>query len=243
MPSTTFTVGHSTQYGYALSFMLHAAVIAMAWTGAPFLKRVLPEESALIIDLVQIADISAAAPRPTPEADIEPVPETVGPTQADAARPSESMPLPPTKDDDIAFLNSLVKDLEKEAAAAPKTPMQGAEDQPLSNNFANTSLSVPTMSESDAIIRHIEGHWRIDPGKEGVDTLTVEVKINLSADGTVQQAQIMDMSRYVIDNAFRTFANSARNAVLTASPLPINPENAAAFRELTITFSPLGRIN
>ena len=271
MPGTTSMVEHSTEYGYLLSIMLHVAVIAMAWTGAPFLKRELPEESALIIDLVQIADISTAAPRPTPEADIDPVPEILEPAQADAAPPSEAMPPPPeesaalpedaaeppppkvkprpkpkpppTKEDDIAFLNSLVKDLEKQDAAVPRTPTQGAEDQPLSNNFANTFSNAPTMSELDVIRRHIEDHWRIDPGKEGVESLTVEIKINVSTDGTVQQAQIMDMSRYVNDNAFRTFANSARTAVLTASPLPIAPENAEAFREMTLVFSPRGRIN
>lgn len=271
MPGTTSIAGHSTEYGYLLSITLHMAVIAMAWTGAPFLKKELPEETALIIDLVQIADISAAAPRPTPEAEIEPVPETPEPAQADTSPPSEAMPPPPeesaalpeevaeapppkvipkpkpkpppSKEDDIAFLNSLVKDLEKQDAATPKSPAEGVEDHLASNNFANTFSNTPTMSELDAIRRHIEDHWRIDPGKEGVEALTVEIKINVSTDGAVQQAQIMDMSRFMNDTAFRTFANSARTAVLTASPLPINPENAEAFREMTLVFSPRGRIN
>lgn len=266
-------LGNSTEYGYVLSIMLHVAVIAIAWTGVPFLKRELPKESAIIIDLVQIAEIAAAAPRPAPEPepDVEPEPETLEPALADARPPSEAMPPPPeeraapaqqvakvpppkvkpqpkprpppTKEDDIAFLNRLVKDLEKEDAARPKSQSEGADDQQPSNNFANTFSTTPTMSELDAIRRHIEDNWRIDPGKEGVDELTVEIKINVSADGAVQQAQIIDMPRYMMDNAFRTFANSARTAVLTASPLPINPDNAEAFREMTLVFSPRGRIN
>jgi outer membrane biosynthesis protein TonB len=266
-------LGNSTEYGYVLSIMLHAAVIAIAWTGVPYLKRELPEESVLIIDLVQIADITAAAPRPVPEPnpDVDPEPETLKPVQADASPPSEAMPPPPeesaappkqtnevppprvkprpkpkpppTKEDDIAFLNRLVKDLEKEDSAKPKSQVDGAEGQQPSNNFASTFSNTPTQSELNVIISHIEDHWRIDPGKEGVDALTVEVKIIVSADGAVQQAQIIDMPRYMMDNAFRTFANSARTAVLTASPLPINPENAEAFREMTLVFSPRGRIN
>ncbi len=272
MRGATSITGHSTEYGYILSLLLHAGVIAAAWTSAPFLKKDLPEESALIIDLVQIAEISAAAPRPTPEADPDdPVPETPEPVQSEAAPPSEAMPPPPeesaalpdevaeapppkvkptpkpkpppTKEDDIAFLNSLVKDLEEQDAAQPTSPNQSTEDEALSNNFASAFSNTPTMSELDVIRRHIEDHWRIDPGKEGVESLTVEIKINVSIDGAVQQAQIMDMTRYVSDNSFRTFANSARTAVLTASPLPINPENAEAFREMTLVFSPRGRIN
>ena len=272
MRGTTSITGHSTEYGYILSLLLHAGVIAAAWTSAPFLKRDLPEESALIIDLVQIADISAAAPRSVPDSDPDdPAPETPEPVQTEAAPPSEAMPPPPevsaalpeevadapppevkptpkpkpppTKEDDIAFLNSLVKDLEEQDAAQPRSPTQTTEDATPSNNFASAFSNAPTMSELDLIIRHVEDHWRIDPGKEGVESLTVEIKINVSLDGTVQQAQIMDMTRYVSDNAFRTFANSARTAVLTASPLPINPDNADAFREMTLVFSPRGRIN
>ena len=274
MSGTIAMQGHSTEYGYVLSIILHVAVIAVAWTGVPFLKKDIPEESALIIDLVDIADITTAAPRPAPEPEpeVEPEPEpiTPEPAQAEAPPPSEVMPLPPekpappkevaeipppkvkpqpkpkpppTKQDDIAFLNKLVKDLDDNEAAKPKPQVQQADNQQPINNFARTLSDKPTMSELDVIRRHIEDHWRIDPGKEGVDELTVEIKINVSADGTVQEAQIIDSPRYFLDTTFRTFANSARNAVMAASPLPINPNNADAFREMILTFSPQGRIN
>jgi outer membrane biosynthesis protein TonB len=273
MSGTAPMLGNSTHQGYALSVMLHVTVIAMAWTGMPFLGRELPEESPLIIDLVPIAEITAAAPRlaPEPEIDPEPTPQTPKPVQTGAPPPSKAMPPPPenavsppkqiaevpppkvkprpkpkpppTKEDDIAFLNRLVKDLDKKDTAKPKLEAQPNESLQPTNNFARTFSDAPTMSELDAIRRHIESHWRIDPGKEGVDELSVEIKINVSMDGTVQTAQIMDTPRYMMDNTFRTFANSARNAVLVASPLPINPNNADAFREMILAFSPIGRIN
>ena len=266
MSSTAATPGNSMQQGYALSVMLHVAVIAMAWMGIPLLQRELPEESSLIIDLVPIAAITAAAPRPAlkPESEIEPAPQTPEPVEVEAppllekiaptpkkvtgVLPSQVKPQPkpkppPTKEEEIAFLNKLLKDLDEKDTVTPRPPAQTAVNQQPSNNFARTSSDAPTMSELDAIVRHIEDHWRIDPGKEGVDELTVEVKINVSADGTVQQAHIVDSPRYFLDTTFRTFANSARNAVLAASPLPINPSNASAFREMTLVFSPQGRIN
>ncbi len=275
MMSRTATMqGNSTQYGYVLSVALHVAVIAVAWTGVPFLKKDIPEDTPLIIDLVQMAEITTAAPRPAPEpepeVEPEPEPQVPEPVQAEAPPPSEAMPPPPekpappkevaevpppkvkpqpkpkpppTKQDDIAFLNKLVKDLDDQEAAKPKPQALQAENQQPSNNFARTLSDTPTMSELDAIRRHIEDHWRIDPGKEGVDELTVEIKISVSGDGTVQEAQIVDSPRYFLDTAFRTFANSARNAVMAASPLPINPDNADAYREMILTFSPQGRIN
>ncbi len=270
-------LGNPTNQGYMLSLMLHAAVALAAWTSIPFLKRDLPEETALIIDLAPIADLTTAAPRPAPEPEPEeepdPTPQTPEPVQAEAPPAAEEMPPPPpveaaapepekvaevpppkvkpqvkpkpapTKQDDIALLNKLLKDLDDKEPAKPKPQAQAPDTEQPSNNFARTLSSTPTISELDVIRRHIESHWRIDPGKEGVDELSVEIKITVSTDGTVQQAQIVDTSRYLLDSTFRTFANSARTAVLTASPLPINPNNADAFREMILNFSPQGRIN
>ncbi|MEQ9447857.1 MAG: TonB C-terminal domain-containing protein [Rhodospirillaceae bacterium] len=269
--STVPMFGNPTQQGYVLSITLHVAVLAAAWTGMPFLARELPEETSLIIDLVPIDEITASAPRSAPEPDPEPAPQTPEPQQAEAPPPSDAMPpppekpapppeqvaeapppptvrpqpkprAPPTKEDDIALLSKLLKDLDQKDAAQPDARAQDADVQQPSNNIAPTLSSAPTMSELDAIQRHIEDHWRIDPGREGVANLSVEIKINVSTDGTVQQAQILDQ-RYYLDDGFRIFANSARNAVLAASPLPINPSNADAFREMILVFSPQGRIN
>ncbi|MCB2108458.1 MAG: cell envelope integrity protein TolA, partial [Rhodobacteraceae bacterium] len=100
-----------------------------------------------------------------------------------------------------------------------------------------------TMTERDAIRRHIEACWRIDPGKEGLEDLSVEINVWINPDGSVQQAQITDVGRYLSDPTFRTFANSARNAVLSCGNIPISRQNYETFKEISFNFSPQGRIN
>ena len=51
------------------------------------------------------------------------------------------------------------------------------------------------------------------------------------------------MVRYFADPQFRSFATSARNAVLGCVKLPIPPEHYALYKEIIMTFSPQGRIN
>ena len=260
MSSTAAMQGNSAHYGYALSVILHVAVISIAWAGLPFIKRDLPKETLLVIDLVEIAEITQATPEPQAETEPLDVPlpsseETALPYDKNAStnevvdvtpqkiKPKLKPKPPPTKQDDIAFLKKLVKDLDAQQELQIKPQAEDPDNRETSNNYAGVASDKPTISELDVIRRHIEDHWRIDPGKEGVDELAVEIKINLSLDGTVQEAQIVDSSRYFLDTTFRTFANSARNAVMAASPLPINPNKAGAFREMILKFSPQGRIN
>ncbi len=258
----------STNYGYALSFLLHGTIIALAWVGVPFLHRdVYVETPPLIVDLVPIEDITSAAPPPTPEPAPDPalIPQPE-PVQA-VAPAAEAMPPPPeeqvpvkevekieppkvkpirkpappkSKKEDIALLQELLKDMQKKQ---PKAQASDSKAQQPSNNIAPNVSDRASMTELDVIRRHIEACWRIDPGKEGIENLAAEIKVFINPDGSVQTAQILDMGRYFIDPAFRTFANSARSAVLGCGNIPISPERYNLFKEITMTFSPQGRIN
>ena len=260
----------STNLGYALSFMLHAGIVLVAWTGLPFFQRELPKEAPLIVDLVPIEDITSAAPQPTPEPPPEPQPvQPEPPKPAAEAPPADAMPPPPkpepvakkepekipepkvkppppkptppkTKQDDVAMLQKLLKDMQKNQ---PKAQPKAADSKAVpTNNIAPNVSDRASMTELDAIRRHIEACWRIDPGKEGIENLSVEIKVFISPDGSAR-AEIVDMSRYFVDSAFRTLANSARNAVLGCGNIPISAERYNVFKEITMTFSPQGRIN
>jgi outer membrane biosynthesis protein TonB len=260
----------STNQGYALSLMLHVGIIALAYTGLPFLRREIPEDTPLIIDVVEISEITSAAPPPTPEVAPEPepvIPEPPKPIPATELAAPEAMPPPPkeepiklaekkpepvkppppkpappkTKQDDVALLQKLLKDMTKNQ---PKPQQQAKSDaQQTSNNIAPNVSDRASMTELDNIRRHIEGCWRIDPGKEGLEGLSAEIRVFINPDGSVQQAQIVDMTRYFVDSAFRTFANSARNAVLGCGNIPISAERYSVFKEIVMNFSPQGRIN
>ncbi len=139
------------------------------------------------------------------------------------------------------MLQKLLKDMSKNQ---PKPKQQVAESQaPPTNNVAPNISERASMTELDAIRRHIESCWRIDPGKEGIENLSAVIKVYINPDGSVQQAQIVDMTRYFVDSSFRTFANSARNAVLACGNIPISAERFSLFKEIEMNFSPQGRIN
>lgn len=261
----------TSNQGAVLSLVLHAAVILVAWKGLPFLNRpVSLETPPLIVDLVPISEITSAAPPPTPEPAPEPAPqpqpEPPKPVQAEAPtadamppspkeqvpekkaeKPPEPVvkpipkPEPPKKNkkDDMAALQDLLKDMQKKA---PKPQNSSAKSEQPSNNIAPNISDRASMTELDAIRRHIEACWRIDPGKEGLENMSADIKVFINPDGSAT-AQIVDMARYFADTAFRTFANSARNAVLGCGNIPVSPERYSLFKEITMTFSPQGRIN
>jgi outer membrane biosynthesis protein TonB len=269
-PTTASYSGEGyTNTGYLLSVGLHVGVVLLGALSLPYMNREIPETPPLIVDLVPIEDITSAAPKPTPEPAPEPAPVMPEPPAPVEAPPPDTIPPPPkpeppkpekapepkpkppppkpkpkpekTRQDDVALLQKLLKDMSKNQ---PKPQQQATESKaPPSNNIAPNISDRASMTELDAIRRHIEGCWRIDPGKEGIENLAAVIKVFINPDGSVQQAQIVDMTRYFADSAFRTFANSARNAVLGCGNIPISRERYDLFKEIEMNFSPQGRIN
>lgn len=257
--------------GLIFSVLLHVSIVAVAWMGVPFLHREVVQTPPVFLEIPVIDEISAAPPPPTPEPvpEPEPVTPTNEPQQAEAP-PSEAMPPPPekvappeeqkkaevpivkppprkptppdTKKRDVAMLQDLLKDMQKNAPK-PK-PQADSKTKDTALNVAPNIGDRATMTEKDAIIRHIEGCWRIDPGTEGAERMSAEIRVFINPDGSVQKVDIVDMARYFVDASFRTFANSARNAVLGCGKIPmISTANYATYKEMVMTFSPQGRIN
>lgn len=257
--------------GFILSVALHIGVVAATYVSMPFLKKDLPQESPIIMELVSIDEVTAAPPKPIPPEEPKPQQKVeiekpnvadMMPPQADQMPPPPDLriepekpkpkpekkvepppPKPAKKKDDWADLQSLVKNLEKQ-----ETKKQNQQQAALPPEKAQVITPLladkATMTELDAIRAHIEACWRIDPGKEGIEALSADIKVFINRDGSVQQAQIVDMGRYFSDSAFRTFANSARNAVLSCGTIPFSPQRYDVFKDgITFTFSPQGRIN
>lgn len=175
------------------------------------------------------------APPPKPVAEAPPAPKVA---------PPPPKPKPKPKKDEWADLQSLVKNLEKKEAKEQEQRQQQAAISPTEAKvITQQTADRATMTELDAIRAHIEACWRIDPGKEGIENLSAEIKVYINPDGSVQQASVEDMGRYLSDPQFRTFANSARNAVLSCGNIPISAERYETFKVLSLNFSPQGRIN
>ncbi|MBL8630156.1 MAG: hypothetical protein JNM81_11035 [Rhodospirillaceae bacterium] len=259
--------------GIVLSLALHVGVVAATYVSLPFLRKDPPEQAPIILELVTIDDITAAPPKPVPVEEPKPAPKQpepepvkvadIAPPQPDQMppppdfkikeepKPEPKKPAPPPqkpkppekKKDQWADLQSLVKDLEKKETKK-QNQQQAAVPQDQAKVIAPNISDKATMTELDAIRAHIEACWRIDPGKEGIDELSAEVRVYINRDGSVQQAQIVDMGRYFADSAFRTFANSARNAVLSCGNIPFSPQRYDTFKDgIVFNFSPQGRVN
>lgn len=267
---------------FLLSILLHGLIVAFAWIGMPMFKReVVQAEQLIVVELVDIAEVTAAPPpkpEPEPEPEPEPTPEpepepepappppepvkpapeppppAPEPTPTPPKEVAEAPPVrkvaapprkpPPPKKDSFDQLVSLVKDLESEVSKRP-APVEPPSTQDKEDNRIRTLQTADraTLSERDAIRAHIENCWRIDPGKEGNTDLTADLKVTINQDGSVQRLEIVDLDRYVSDNAFRTFVDGARNAVSSCSNIPISPQRYDVFKEIVFTFTPQGRLN
>ncbi|MBM3468475.1 MAG: TonB C-terminal domain-containing protein [Alphaproteobacteria bacterium] len=127
--------------------------------------------------------------------------------------------------------DDLLNELSKEESGSPSRG-KGAP--------ASTIGAVLTASEKDALSRHIAQCWIIPAGLRDARNIRVPIKINVSRDGTVQKAEIVDKARMSSDLSYRTAAESARRAVLDprCSPLPIPADKYDMFKEFTFNFDP-----
>jgi outer membrane biosynthesis protein TonB len=182
-------------------------------------------------------------PKPEPPKPEPPKPEPEKPPPPVTPPPPPKPEPPKPKKNEMVALDKLLKDLQKKQPQKPQSQATPAAPSQATGNQAAAVSDRATMTELDAIRHHFESCWRIDPGKEGIENLSAVIRVFIGLDGSVQKAEIEDMSRYFADPQFRTFANSARIAVLGCSGVPITPEHYEQLKDMELNFSPQGRIN
>jgi TonB family protein len=175
-------------------------------------------------------------PKPAPVPIAKPKPPAPPKTDVAVKKPDE-----PSKADD--FLQSVLKNV----AAAPDQKaerqakvVQDAPPAPMSasNNTGRRGDRL-TISEQDALRRHVSQFWSPPVGARGAETMVVVVSIEMNPDRTVRTAQVTDASRASSDPFYRSAAESAVRAVLRASPLtPLPPDKFDEWRTIKITFDP-----
>ena len=99
---------------------------------------------------------------------------------------------------------------------------------------------VVTASEIDAVRRKIYPCWSVPSGAKGAKDLVVDIDMELSADGTVIKADIVDKRRMSNDPYFNIAAESARRAVLDprCNPLPLPKDKHDKWKSMTMSFNP-----
>ena len=95
--------------------------------------------------------------------------------------------------------------------------------------------------DSDAAIisNQIIPHWVVAGGVKNAETLIIRIRIKVKDNGEVPASsiEILDKSRYNSDAVFKSAADSAKRAILKASPLKIPTEKMHLFRDFEISFN------
>jgi hypothetical protein len=91
--------------------------------------------------------------------------------------------------------------------------------------------------EKDIIRQQIKQNWIIDIGMQGLEDMTVEVRVRMNPDGSVQAAKA-DLSSSNGHPNWPIYARSCENAVLKSSPLRMPPEKPyPAWATMTLVFN------
>jgi metal-dependent amidase/aminoacylase/carboxypeptidase family protein len=143
-------------------------------------------------------------------------------------------------------LNTLEKlrsmNLDQKAPTARYNPAQGGAPHGGGNPNNSDATASLTQAQRGAIGDKVRECWTIDSGAEGVQTMSVILKVTTDATGTVRLAQVgaADQGRVYADPVFRAFAERAVRAVLdyrcSALPLPASLEGRP--ETFTFRFSP-----
>ncbi len=116
--------------------------------------------------------------------------------------------------------------------------MAGDHDEQLVNADARKALTGPLRRTiTDAIKQKVERNWSVPAGVLDAGELVVTLRIQLGPDGSVRRVEIVDDGG---GTNYRTMAESARRAVLKASPfdaLTRHVDQYEGWREITMTFS------
>ncbi len=99
---------------------------------------------------------------------------------------------------------------------------------------------VVTASEIDAVRAKIRPCWSVQAGAKGAKDLVVDIDMELSVDGTVIKADIVDKRRMASDPYYNIAAESAQRAVLDpkCNPLPLPKGKHDQWKNMTMSFNP-----
>ena len=122
---------------------------------------------------------------------------------------------------------------------SPSEFLAGVDDEPRLDDAAPALLTGPLWRTiTDAIKQKVERNWSVPAGVVDAGELVVTLRIKLGPDGSVRRVEIVDGGGGA---KYRTMAESARRAVLKASPFDVltrHVDKYEGWRDITMTFSP-----
>ena len=103
---------------------------------------------------------------------------------------------------------------------------------------AGPSNAMMTKAEMNALMIQIVAHWQVPAVALDDTDRIVPIHVQLAQDGAVVLAEVVEVERYNGDVFYHRLADSARRAVLLASPLKVPPEKYNQWKDFEIRFNP-----
>ena len=128
-------------------------------------------------------------------------------------------------------------------AETSSSPNPSPASNPAAANETPPNNIPRSLSAGDAIRQQIEAHWNIDPEALSAGTPKITIHAAVDPDGTVAKAEIIPDPRYSSNPSYQAIAESARRAVIEASPLRLPSGNADRFGNVTLVFDPSDVLN
>jgi hypothetical protein len=250
----------------ALHFGIVAAVVFWPHGAIP------PDESLDVVpvDLVTVADVTnvaatveekkpdaappeeppapESAPVPPPEAEAEPAPSEpdqrlTPPKQAEETTPPENPVLPrqkPKPDAPQKFdVDSVLAMLNKRTPSAPAPANAKVADTTQKGLGDRTAF---TADLKDTLLSQMRQCWNVPVGAPNPEQLIVQVRVFLSADGSLAQPPQLEpgtRAAAASNPYMRTAAEAALRAINVCEPYKhLPPEHYDAWREIVMTFDP-----
>jgi hypothetical protein len=165
--------------------------------------------------------------------------EIAVPSNHSRAQPAEAAePLPPTSSAANGTETSDQLETKLQALAKlrqPDSSQQGpAESMPLMSDDAAPGRLTAVR---DFIRDQVERHWSLNLASLGQDEYSIPIRIQITSSGTVLKAELIDTPRSA-DPVYHDVASSARNAVLSASPLLLPAGHYQDVMELVLYLNP-----
>lgn len=143
----------------------------------------------------------------------------------------------------LASVDDLEKNLAKKSQTAEIKEGTEVKNMGVEGGTGGSYFSELSVSELDAIAGRLRACWNLDPGAKGAQNMIIEIRASLRQDGSVEDVEILDQSRYNSDTFFRSVAESARRAVYICAPYKIFSEKYAdrydMWNTLLLRFNPL----
>ena len=213
---------------FLLSILLHAtAVLILALWPHPLppVPEILYPASVVLVFQPSPA-VVAAAPQPHPSAPGDGRPQRIG--APGHGHPSKAAPSPPAQPSPEPSFDDVLRNAASAAGSPTGTGKNGRGGLGASGGW----------SIADVIRAQVERHWIFDVKTLGDLDDVIAIHVVIDPDGTVQSAAIIDTPKLRDDPNHHSLALSARNAVLTSSPLLLPPGIPVSALDLTLTFNP-----